>query len=136
MAEENKAQDDQNTSGFVDVPALYVRQNSSIYDEHSYSRKSKREPRIFSEKESQLMKKNWNSPPELPQDLNVTWSRALTAFAFGFSCLDVVYTLIDQDLIKSMGDYLQDLNHLRPVYTFEINHQLKLKPILWRRMFD
>ena len=124
MAEENKAQNDRNTNGFDDVTALYVRQNSTNHD-HTYSRKSKGEPRLFSAKENELMKNNWNCPPELPQDLNATWNRALTAFAFGYSCLDVVYTLISQDLIQSMGDYLQDLNHLRSIYAFEINHQLK-----------
>ena len=124
MAEENKAQNDRNTNGFDDVTALYVRQNSTKHD-HSYSRKSKGEPRLFSAKENELMKNNWNCPPELPQDLNATWNRASTAFAFGYSCLDVVYTLINQDLIQSMGDYLQDLNHLRSIYAFEISHQLK-----------
>ena len=123
MAEAPKAQNDQNGSGLDDVPALQVRQN--LTHDHNYSKLSKKEPRLFTEKESALLKQNWDSPPQIPQELDATWNRTLSAFAFGYSCMDIIYTVVNQDVIRSMGDYLEDLNHLWPVYAFEISYQLK-----------
>lgn len=118
-----EAQKDPSASGLEGLQAPQVRQN--LKHDHTYTKMSKKEPRIFSERETALLKYNWDNPPELPQELEAIWNRSISAFAFGHSCSDIVYTVIDQDFIKSMGDYLEDLNHLRPVYTFEMSHQLK-----------
>ena len=96
---------------------------SDVTHDHTYSKNAK-PLRTFTLQEAELLERNWHEDPILSHEISNLFYRLITGFAFAGSCLDVSYTVVNEEFLVSMGNFRSDIEKLRQVYKTEILHQL------------
>ena len=88
--------------------------------DHNYSKASK-ETKQNDEEEKRFFFHNLEDFPEI--DKTVVKKRFVQSMALNGACCDIIYEIRD-DVIKSMGDYVKDIQLLKDIYIREFTAQL------------